>query len=173
MAGIMLLWGGFNFADFLNQLADMGFFTYVLPFLLIFAVVYAILSLIPTFNNNKGAAVLVAVAVGLLALQPNYVPAFFQTFFPEVGIGISILLVAMILVGAFIPFHDPNKNPAKWIIFATGVLIFLVITFSSLSDWNFIGSNWWEQYGALAIVIVVIVGSIVGVIIASKESTPP
>ncbi len=53
--------------------------------------------------------------------------------------------------------------------FGIGMLIFLFISIASLSDWHFIGSNWWNQYGALLIVALVIIGAVVGVVVASKS----
>jgi len=158
---------GFGAGSFLQNLDKLGFFTYVLPFLLLFAVIYAILILVPTFQNNKGAAVLIAVAAGLLALQFVSVPLFFAELFKNLGIGVAILLVAMILVGAFLPW-EKTGTAAKWIIFGTGVIIFIAVSFSSLSSAQFIGSDWWDKYGAIIIVIAVIIASIVGVILASK-----
>jgi len=171
-------WGGFGFADFLNQLESVGFFRYLLPFLLIFAVVYAILGEIPTFEKKKGPAVIIALALGLLSLQFDYVPAFFQAIFPNFGIGLSILLVALILAGAFIASIGDNDERGKtyrWIFFGLGGLIFLIVTISSLSDVSFIGSNWWSMYGGLAIVLVIIGGVIVAVILGSRgeNNNPP
>ena len=74
-------------------------------FLLIFAVVYGILSTMNIFSKgdkNKGVNAVIAIAVGLLALQWDYVPEFFSVIFPYAGIGISILLVALILMGLFL-----------------------------------------------------------------------
>ena len=167
MFGIMLQGAGLGFQNLLSQLEDLGFFQYVLPFLLIFAVVYAILTRLKIFEENKGAALIVALAVGLLSLQLNFVPAFFQNIFPKFGIGLSILLVALILVGAFIT--DEEKT-YKRIFFGLGALIFLVVVVTSLSDWQFVGSWWWNQYGGLIITVVVIVGAVVGIVIASKKS---
>ena len=61
----------------------MKFFEYILPFLLIFAVVYAILTKIHVFQDNKGAALVVAFAIGLLSLQLGVVSTFFQNIFPK------------------------------------------------------------------------------------------
>ena len=158
--------GTFSFGDLLNQLEQFGFFQYILPFLLIFAVVYAVLTKIHVFEENKGAGVIVALAVGLLALQFDIVPAFFQVIFPNLGVGLSILLVALILAGAFI---SDEKASYTWIFFALGALIFFIVTFSSFSDWQFMGGYWWNQYGGLIIVLLVIIGAVVGVILASKE----
>ncbi|MCX6748070.1 MAG: hypothetical protein NT076_00540, partial [Candidatus Pacearchaeota archaeon] len=98
----MLAWGGWGLQGVMNDLDQMGFFSLALPFLLIFSVCYAILSKVPVFKDSRGAAVLSAVAIGFLALQFGVVPAFFQTIFPNFGIGLSVLLIALILAGAFI-----------------------------------------------------------------------
>jgi hypothetical protein len=167
----MLQWGAYGFSDLLNQLENLGFFQYILPFLLIFAVVYAVLLKIHVFVNNKGAAVVVAFAIGLLALQFDIVPAFFQTVFPSFGIGLAFLLIALILAGAFLP--EGNNENYKWIFFGLGMLIFLIIAVTSLSDWQFAGSWWWSQYGALIITFLVIAGAIIGIILAGKGGGNP
>lgn len=164
---VMLQWGTYGAQDWLNQLQDMGFFSYVLPFLLIFALVYAIATQLDIFKNNKGAAVLVAFAIGLLSLQLNWVSVFFSDAFPKFGIGLSLLLIALILAGAFI--QGENKKAYSWIFFGLGTLIFIIITISSLSNIQIMGNDWFNRYGALAIMIVVIIGAIVGVILASNK----
>lgn len=165
MMGLMFQWIGFNFPDFLQNLDNIGFFQYVLPFLLIFAVVFAILGEIPIFKEKKGPAVIVALAIGLLSLQLNIVPAFFQTVFPNFGIGLSLLIVALILAGAFIS----GETAYKWIFFGIGALIFIAVMFSSLSDIHFIGSDWWNMYGGLLVVVVIIAGVVVAAILGTKQ----
>jgi len=169
MIEVFLAWGSAGVSDFFNKLQDLGFFQYVLPFLLIFALVYAILSKIDLFEKNKGASVLIAFATGLLALQLNFVPAFFQDVFPKFGIGLSLLLIALVLAGAFLLGDEKGKKVYPWIFFGLGALMFLIISISSLSSWQFMGSDWFNQYGALAIVVIVVVGAIVGVVVASKK----
>lgn len=166
---IFLQWGGFDFGNLLADLEGFGFFAYVLPFLLIFALVYAILSNIKIFEKNKGAGVIIALAVGLLALQFDFVPLFFQSIFPRFGIGLAILLIAMILAGAFIQADDAQAY--RWIFFGLGGLIFLIITFSSLSTWEFMGSWWWDQYASLIIMGIIIIGAIVAVIVSGVKAT--
>jgi hypothetical protein len=173
MLGVMLQFGGFggfNFADMLNQFEQMGFFRYVLPFLLIFALIYALTSQIPLFKENKGAAVIVALAVGLLSLQFDYVPAFFQAIFPNLGIGLSVLLAGLILAGAFIS----GEGSFKWIFFGLGALIFLVVFLTSFSSYQFAGSwqwsGWWADYGGIILFLLMITGVIIAVTVASKKS---
>lgn len=172
----MLVWGGWGFQGVLSDLEQMGFFQYVVPFLLIFAVVYAILTKIPIFSGdaqgkggNRGAAILVAVAVGFLALQFNIVPAFFQIIFPSFGIGLSVLLVALILAGAFIT----DEVAYKWIFFGLGAVIFLFVILSSFSNWQFVGSWWWDYYGSMVIVAIILIAAIVMVVLWGKRGGTP
>ena len=58
-----------NIADVLNQWAQMGIFDYAIPFLLLFAVVYAILDNSSILGNNKGVNAIVALSVGMLSLM--------------------------------------------------------------------------------------------------------
>ncbi|MBU3913398.1 MAG: hypothetical protein KKB21_03885 [Nanoarchaeota archaeon] len=171
---VMLVGGvGFNFGDFLNTLETYGFFAYVLPFLLIFALVYAILAQIKMFQDNRGAAVIVSLAVGLLSLQLGFVSTFFQTIFPRFGIALSIVLVAMILAGAFLMDSEKGKKAYPWIFFGLGGLVFLFVLISSLADWSFYGGGnwrfWWDQYAGLVIFLLLLVGVIVAVSMGNKN----
>jgi len=168
MIGVMLQVGVAGFNELFLKLESLYFFRLVLPFLLIFAAVYAILTKIPVFKDNKGASVVASLAIGLLSIQFSAVPDFFDVIFANFGIGLAILLIALILVGAFLGEDD---KPYKWIFFGLGVLIFLIVTFTSLSSWSFVGSWWWNQYGALIIVGIVVIGAVVGIVVASKDRT--
>jgi hypothetical protein len=164
----MLTLATFGFSQLIEQLNQIGFFKYVLPFLLIFAFSYALLSMLPIFDKNKGAAAIVAFALGFLSLQLDFVPLFFQTIFPKFGIGLGILLVGLILSGVFI--GDQWKTPYTWIFFGLGAIIFLVIVFSSLSDYTSGLEGFWERYGALLIVGLLLIGAIVAIFVASGSS---
>lgn len=164
----MLQWASAGFQNILQRLEDIGFFAYVLPFLLIFAVIYALLTQINVFEKNKGAAILVAFAIGLLALQLNFVSAFFQNFFPKVGVGVAVLLVALILAGAFIA-DLAKAETYKWIFFGIGAVIFIIILILTFSGAQFVGSWWWNQYGTLVIVAIVVIVAMILVITTSKK----
>jgi hypothetical protein len=121
----------------LQQWADFGVFAYLLPFLMIFAFIYGILTTSNLLGNNRGVNATIALAVGLLALQFDYVSTFFATIFPYTGMGISVLLVAFIFMG--IIGGDGKK---VWIWFGIGAIIFLVVIFNSLSTYS-----WWGYGG--------------------------
>lgn len=160
--------GNFDFGGLLNQLDQLGFFRYILPFLLIFALVYALAARIEIFKGNKGAAILIAAAIGLLVLQLNYVPDFFQNVFPKFGIGLSILLIGLLLAGAFVPEESGKKTIFGWIFFTIGAIIFIVVTILAFSDMSY-QNSWWTQYGAMVIVALVVITAMVLVMILSKK----
>ena len=176
MLSTILAWGGFGFQDLLLQLDSIGFFQYVLPFLLIFAFTYAILTNVPVFKDNKGAGAIIAVAIGLLSLQLDFVPAFFQVIWPKFGVGLSVLLVALILSGLFFSAigdqDSASKKTFRWVFFGLGALIFVVIVASSFSTYTSGIEGFWYQYGTLIIATALIIGGIVAVLIASKKPGP-
>ena len=85
--------------EILNQWAALGIFDYVIPFLLIFAVVVAILQKSNVLGDNKTVQAIVALSIGLLSIQFGFVQSFFRELFPRFGIGLSIFLVLLILNG--------------------------------------------------------------------------
>ena len=158
-------------AGITRVLADweaLGVFSYVLPFILIFAVTFAILDNVSVFKGRKGINLVIALAVGLLALQFNMVSVFFAEIFPRAGIGLSVVLVALILSGAFI---DWDKDSHRWIFFAIGALAFLLVIANAFSSYSFFGTNWWEDYGSAIVVLIIIIGLIVSVMVSNKDGS--
>jgi len=117
-----------NIGTILNAWDQAGVFKYVLPFLLIFAIVFGILATSRILGENKGVMTVVALAVGLLALQFEIVPQFFATIFPIAGIGLAVLLVAMIIMGLAMPNFQSDKA-IKWVFFGLATIIALIVIF--------------------------------------------
>ena len=154
--------------DVLNTWADYGVFAYVLPFLMIFALVYGLLSKSKLLGENKGVHATLALVIGLLALQFDYVSNFFATIFPYAGIGIAVLLVGLILMGVL----TEEEEAAKWIFFGLGTIIFIVVLLYSLYDFQWLGGyaslggNWIPWI----ILIIIVAATVVGVILGGKKA---
>ena len=160
----------------LQQWADLGIFFYVLPFLLIFALVFAILQKINILGprgadgkgeDNRGINAIIALAIALMSLQFDAVPLFFQTIFPKVGIALSIILSAMILVGLFGDFH--KRTGTTLIMWTIGGVAFIIILLQTFQDYNWWTGSFW-QYNMSAIVAGIIVIILVMVVINSGKS---
>ena len=131
---------GGGIGNALFQLEQMGVFAYLLPFLLIFALVYGILSNTSILGNSKGINIVLSVAIGLMALQFNFVSYFFAEIFPRLGVGLAILLVFVVLLSAFIDLQEHKWM--KWVFFGVGALIVLIIVFQSLGSSFGFGGTW-------------------------------
>jgi len=127
----------FTIADILNQWQTAGVFDYILPFLLIFSVVFGILASTNILGKQKGVNVIVSLVVGLLALRLGFVQLFFAQIFPRLGVGIGVILALLILTGLFV-----NKKEARywmWGIAGVAVLIWLFVLVNSFQSVGWLG----------------------------------
>lgn len=159
---------GGDIGNLLSYWEQMGFFSYVLPFLLIFALVFGILTKTKIFDNKAVNGIL-ALVIGLLALQFDFVPVFFSEIFPRVGVGLAVILALLILAGLF---FDPNSKHLNWMLFGVGVIIFLVVLFQTF-DWVGWYPGFWLYdifYNWPGVVSVIIVLVIIGIIVGAGGS---
>ena len=148
--------GGGQFGSLIESLSQLGFFSYILPFLLIFALIYGVLMKMKLFEKNAINGI-IALAVALLAIQFEAVPMFFSDIFPRLGIGLAIILVILILVGLFLP----NQGWVGYVLFGVSALIVLVILYQSAgvagSNYLYWFENYWPLLVGLIFIIVVVV----------------
>lgn len=157
--------------EVLNIWNDMGVFSYVIPFLLIFAVVFAILKKTKILgDDNDGILAIISVALGLLSLQFDFVSEFFAIIFPRFGIGLSIFLVLIIFLGFFFQPKD-GKWPSSmtWIGWVVGVGAVLW-ALTEWGEWIDSGFGGWFSENFWAIVVVgLIIATIIGVTSSGKD----
>ena len=165
MVNMFLASSGFFGATYGGSIGNMlaaweqaGFFSYILPFLLIFALVFGILTRTQIFKDNKAINGVIALVVGLLALQFNFVPVFFSEIFPRLGVALSVILVFIILVGLFL---DPKSKYISWILFVVGLIVFFVVLVQTAGwmGWSsayFLQANWEAIVGALVVIIILV-----------------
>ena len=157
-----------RFSDMLTSWANADVFTYVLPFLVVFAMVFGILNKSAIFGAEaKGVNVILALALGLLSLVGGYVPQFFQTMIPNLAVGLSVLLAAIILMGLFM--SGGNEKYINYGLIFVGVLIFIFVMYSSFSgSYNSVGSLW-DQYGSGLVSLLVLIGIVAMIIFWGKK----
>ena len=143
----------------LFQWESAGVFDIVLPFLLIFAIVYGVLSSSRALGKNKGVHLIVAIIIGLLSLRVGFVQDFFAEVFPRLGVGLAIILVVVVLVAGFVP--ETHRGGVLIGIYSLGFIIALMVVFNSFSELDWFGSYWWEDWGALIIGALLVIGVIV------------
>jgi hypothetical protein len=159
--------------DILNIWNDIGVFSYVIPFLLIFAVVFAILKKTKILgDDNDSILAIISVAVGLLALQFDFVSDFYSVIFPKFGVGLSIFLVLIIFLGFFYqPVDGKWSGAMTWIGWVVGIGVVLWAV-TSWGGWNDSFFGWWLSDNFWAIIVgLLIVGTIIGVTKGGSGST--
>lgn len=159
-----------SIGSILSYWEQLGVFSYVLPFLLIFALVFATLSNMKLFGDNKGVSAVIALCVSLLSLQFNVVSLFFSEIFPRVGIGLSVILALLILIGLFV---DPSQVFTKYFLLGAGIITFLFVLFQSAvpSGWyNFIYYFDSQTFGVILVILLVIIG--IAAVMGAKPKGP-
>ncbi len=154
--------------DFFQQLEDFGVFEYMLPFLIIFALIYGVLSSMKMFKENPGVNGVIAFAVGLMALQVDFVPRFFSEVFPRFGIGLTIILLLLILTGFFIPYE---QTWISWVYFGIGAVILIIVLISASGSLYWSGADWWYNNWGLVAAVVVMLIALAIIVGGSKEGS--
>lgn len=148
--------------EFLNKWEEAGFFSYLLPFLLIFALIFGILTKTNIFKDNKVVNGIIALAVSLMALQFDFVPAFFSQIFPRLGVGLAIILGIMIIVGLFADERSPAVN---YVLMGIAVIIVGVVIIQSAGAVGWQSGEWWGDNWQMvvgAIFLIIIVAVVIG-----------
>ncbi len=157
----------------INTWQQVGLFSYLLPFLLIFALVFGILTKVDLFKNNKVVNAIIALAVGLISIQFPAVSRFFSVIFPNLGIALSVILVILIIAGLF--FGDIEKK--KWlnyILLAIAAIIIVIVLAQSANTLGLPAAQWVSENWPMVIAIVIIIALIVAVVVgASKGNSSP
>ena len=159
-----------SIGEILQSWDNIGIFAYVLPFLLIFAMVYGILASTSILGKNNRISTIIAIVVGLLALQSEVVPAFFAEIFPRLATGLSIFFSIMILVGLFI--IEEEQRYWYWGLGAIAGIIALVVISNSFGE---LGLGYADSYltGFSSDFVGYVIGAVllIGIIIAVAAST--
>ena len=164
--------------EVLNTWNELGVFSYAIPFLLLFAVVFAILHKTGMFSksgeDNKTIIAIIAMAVGLLSLQFDFVSEFFAVIFPRFGIGLSIFLAVVIFLGFFYPEKSSSgswSGKVAWIGWVVGIGVFLW-ALSSWDQWSdFGGFGGWFSENVWALIVLGILIAVIVIVGKSGKKT--
>lgn len=159
-----------SLADILFQWDRIGVFDFILPMLLVFAVVYGILASTKFFGANKGVHIIIALAISLMSLRYQYfLSSFLTELFPRLGIGLAIVLAILILVGMFIDEEDTRYW--GYGLAALGAVIGIVIVLQSFDRLGYVfGGYLGEDLIGYIILGLLLVGVIIAVAVSGSNS---
>lgn len=148
--------------DLLSKWEQAGLFSYLLPFLLIFAMVFGILTKMKIFKESRAVNAIIALAVALMALQFGLVTDFFSQIFPRLGIGLAVILGVLIIIGLF---ADPESNLVNYVLLGIGVITIAIVIIQSAGALGWASGQWWQDNWQLvvgAIVVFILIAVVIG-----------
>lgn len=158
-----------NIGSVLLQWQSAGVFDYLLPFLLIFALVFAILQKSGILGKQKGVDIIISVVIGFLALQLDFVPLLFRELFPRVGVALAVFLILLIFIGMFVDLND-KKSWENYVLMAIGFVMFIIIIVQAFERFGWYGGFGMQDYTGWIILAVLLIGLIVAVSVAKNDS---
>ena len=136
--------------EFLVQLEQFGLLDAILPFILIFAIIFTVLSTTKVLGQGKkNINTLVALVMGLLVVIPHVLGTYPQgqdvvtiinTALPNVSLLIVIIVAALVLVGIFRPNKEGAPGGGFFAFLSAGAIIYIF----GLS------AGWWQTLGILS-----------------------
>lgn len=133
----------FSLYDLYAQWETSGVFDFLLPALLIFSIIFGILTSTKVLGGNKGVNAIIALSAALMAMRLQIVSDFFSLLLPGLGIGIAVIVVVLIMAGLFMS----QGNIHEWMptFFWGGLVVGLIIVISVVNSFAWFGSPWWQQ----------------------------
>ncbi len=148
-SGLSDLLRDIDFQDFFRDLDSYGWFEYVFPFLLVYAVVFTILNQVKLFEDKKPVKVIIAMVFGLFSVAfpvSDYgtLGDLLSLLFPKVTavtMGILGLYIVAAMLGVdlvdFLGKDNNNNNIIRYILGALGLGI--------IAYYFGIGMDWWSD----------------------------
>src|SRR3989344_4760198 len=97
----MALFENIDFNDVVGSFSDVGGFDVVLPFLLVFAVTFAVLRKIKLFGENKNVDAIVSLILAAFLVSSTRIIEVLVGFLPRVSMIVLVLLMLILVVGIF------------------------------------------------------------------------
>src|SRR3989344_8613711 len=150
--------------DLFYQLQGSGVYEYILPFLLIFSITFAIFEKTQILGTEKkNINIIVSLIIGLIFVTQFSLVATLNNFLPKVSLFIVVAVMALILFGIF--GADVAKG-LKGLGLMIAALISLFIIYWGLSPSLGFELPYWVQYNwdviITLIVIIIVIALVVG-----------
>lgn len=135
---MLFQYGGFVFQDALRQLQYWGVWDVLIPFALIFAIIFSILKKTEIFHND-GVNIVVALSTSLLAIIPHVsggypqgfdVVLIINQFFPQIALVLISVVMVLIMTGLLVDKANYKlaTTLGKWAALGSALIVgFLMI----------------------------------------------
>ena len=155
--------------DLFYSLQGSGRYEYVLPFLLIFAVTFAILEKVKILGEEKkGINAVVAIILGLIFVTQFSLVYTLNSFLPKISLFIIIAVMVLILFGIMGAPVDKGLGHVGLMI---GAVVSLFAIYWALSPSLGFELPYWIQYNFDVIIAIVVIVIIVALVIGGGSKS--
>ncbi|MBU2590189.1 MAG: hypothetical protein KKA65_00875 [Nanoarchaeota archaeon] len=164
-----MVFGNTDMGVMLRDLENLGFYEVLLPFLLIFTIIFAILQKIKLFGPTaKNINIIVAVIIAFFVVRVPSIVGVMTQFLPKVSILVLVLLMFLLVLGIF--GAQGEKMTGGWLFIAMlAALVGLVwAIFSSIPSISL--PSWLELQSGDLQVIGLIIALFGGIYLITRES---
>lgn len=160
----------FDFKEAIKFMEEFGIYDVVLPFILIFTIIFATLEKIKIFGQEgRRYNALIALSIALLFVAATNLVEAVNHYLPIIGLVLAIFLGLMLLLGIFgVEEGSKGVKTMGWIL-AGIVSITIGLAYLPQITWfkEFFDSL--ESYSGVLIVIVILIAIIVWVVKGEKK----
>jgi hypothetical protein len=129
----------FSFENTIEYMQQIGFYEYVLPFILIFGIFFAILEKTKVFGNKRtNINVMVSSVVGLLLIVQQDIVAIINDFLPRVSLILVVIIVLLVVVNLI---AGKSELKLKGTVFAAAFGITTIFVLIALGQSTGIGGS--------------------------------
>lgn len=153
--------------DLFYQLEGSGVYEYLLPFLLIFSILFAILEKTQIFTGKKNVNIIVSLIIALIFVTQFSLVYALNQFLPKVSLFIVVAVMALILFGIFGAQTGQGLGSLGLII---GAIASLFAIYWALSPSLGFELPYWVQYNWDVIIVIIIIVIVIALITGGSSS---
>ncbi|MDP1694994.1 MAG: hypothetical protein Q8L34_05640 [Candidatus Woesearchaeota archaeon] len=162
---------GLNLEMTIRQLEAAGFYQVLLPFILIFTIIFAVLQKVRLFGANaKNINVVIAILIAFFTIRAGAVVLLINQFLPKVSAIVLVIMMLLLVLGIFGISGDTWTG---WPFFAAVLLSIVAVGWSVFSSIPGLGNlPTWIRLSSTDKGILLLVGIMLIVVSMFKEDKP-
>ncbi|MEK6856808.1 MAG: hypothetical protein AABX49_02215 [Nanoarchaeota archaeon] len=148
----MALFENIDFNDIVESFSDVGGFDVILPFILVFAVTFAVLRKIKLFGENKNVDAIVSLILAAFLVSSTTIVNVLTGFLPRVSMIVLVLLMLILVVGIF---SGGSEWGGGWLFVGAIIAILSVLwALGAAAEWDvpLVGEITEQDVGTLIVV---------------------
>lgn len=159
---------GLNLEQTIRQLEAAGFYQVLLPFILIFTIIFAVLQKVRLFgDNSKNINIVIAILIAFFTIRAAPVVGLMNQFLPKVSAIVLVIMMLLLVLGIF---GISGDSWTGWPFFAAVLLSILAVGWSVFSSIPGLGSlPTWIRLSSTDKGILLLVGIMLIIISMFKE----